>query len=64
MTARDTVFAIALGLALVAWVGCYWALVIVAHRLIAFVKRTPSRATARPLNLRAVWTNDETKETR
>ena len=63
MTARDTVLAIALGIALVAWVACYWALVIVAHRLIAFVKRTPSRATSKPLNLRAVWTNDETKET-
>ena len=54
MTARDTVLAIALGIALVAWVACYWALVIVAHRLIAFVKRTPSRATSKPLNLRAV----------
>ena len=64
MTARDTVLAVAVGLALVAWVGCYWALVIVTHGLIASVKRTPLRATSTPLNLRAVWTNDETKEAR
>jgi hypothetical protein len=60
MTDGQVLYALALGLALVAWVGCYWALVILARNLVSLVKRSTPRTTgsSKPLNMRAVWTID------
>ena len=62
MTDGQVLYALALGLALVLWVGCYWALVIVARKLVSLVKRTPppTARSSTPLNMRAVWTIDTT----
>ena len=60
MTDGQVLYALALGLALVAWIGCYWALLIVARKLVSLVKRTPppTAGASKPLNMRAVWTID------
>ena len=58
MSARYIVLSVALGFALVAWVGCYWALVIAARKLVSFVRGAPTRVRSTPLDLRSVWVID------
>ncbi len=60
MSNGQVLYALALGLALVVWVGCYWALVIVARKLVSLVRRTPApkSRSSEPLNMRVVWPLD------
>jgi hypothetical protein len=63
MTESQVLYALARGLALVAWIGCYWALVIFARKIVALVKRAPTRVrSSRPLNLKAVWNIEQRDE--